>query len=270
MKLWKKIAIFTLGLSLLVSGPSVLAASDEQTIEETASQLMEEAENLDPNSTESVENFSRSLESWDTSTTTSSTLSDILNGVGLGTSQKSVQMMFVKLQQQQAQICKDNAQKYIEEIQKQQNTQKQLAELLSQLRNFSVTISQEPLQLTEEIKQNLITLNIYSETDDALTKKYTQADADSLIAKVEVMQENLGSNTQQNMVYIQDFIGQYNSYLQNSLSTVTTSIDTSSSLSKGGTMLGGSMGMLFTGILIGACIGVIAVLVVQKSRKREA
>lgn len=84
------------------------------------------------------------------------------------------------------------------------------------------------------------------------------------------MQENLGSNTQQNMVYIQDFIGQYNSYLQNSLSTVTTSIDTSSSLSKGGTMLGGSMGMLFTGILIGACIGVIAVLVVQKSRKREA
>lgn len=104
MKLWKKIAIFTLGLSLLVSGPSVLAASDEQTIEETASQLMEEAENLDPNSTESVKNFSRSLESWDTSTTTSSTLSDILNGVNLGTSQKSVQMMFVKLQQQQAQI----------------------------------------------------------------------------------------------------------------------------------------------------------------------
>lgn len=178
--------------------------------------------------------------------------------------------MFYKLQQQQAQLCKDQAQKYLEEIQKQQDMQQQYTELIYQLREFSYTLNKEPLLLPDEIKQKLIDLDVCSEADGALTKKYTKEDVDSLIEKVELLQENLGINTQQNMVYIQDFIGQYNSYLQNSIAAVTASTDVPSSLSKGGTMLGGSVGMLFTGILIGACLGVIVVLVVQKSRKREA
>lgn len=270
MKLWKKLAILTFCFSLLVSGPSVLAASDEQTIEETASQLMEEAENLNPDSAESVENLSRSLENWDTSATSSSTLNDVLSGINLGNSQGSVQIMFHKLQQQQAQLCKDQAQKYLEGIQNQQNMEKQHAELINQLREFSNTIDKEPLQLPDEIKQKLIDLDICSEADDTLTKKLTKEDVDSLIAKVELIQENVGANIQQNIVYIQDFIGQYNSYIKDSASAIAASTDGLTSTARGGTMLGGNIGMLFTGILIGACLGVIVVLVVQKSRKRES
>lgn len=265
MKLLKKIAIGTLCFSLLASGPSVLAASDGQTLDDTASQLMEEAENLDPNSVESVEKFSQTLESWDTQAavsyaeTTSNT----------GTTQYSIQQLFAKLQLQQAQIAKEQAQKRIDEIQKQQNTSKQLTELMNELRQFSSTIENEPLELTSELKEKLITLDICSETDEILTKKLTKSDVDELIEKVEYKQETVGSDTQQNMVYIQDYIGQYNSYLQNSNAAIAASADALSSSSIGGTMLGGSMGMLFTGILIGACIGIVVVLVVQKSRKKE-
>lgn len=269
MKLFKKIAIGTLCFSLLASGPSVLAASDGQTLDDTASQLMEEAENLDPNSVESVEKFSQTLESWDTGVTSSSSLSDMLDGINLGTSPNSIQYLFAQLQLQQAQIAKEQAQKRIDEIQKQQNTSKQLTELLNELRKFSSTIENEPLELTSELKEKLITLDICSETDKILTKKLTKSDVDELVEKVEYKQETVGSDTQQNMVYIQDYIGQYNSYLQNSNAAIAASVDALSSSSIGGTMLGGSMGMLFTGILIGACIGIVVVLVVQKSRKKE-
>ena len=56
---------------------------------------------------------------------------------------------------------------------------------------------------------------------------------DVLITSLESRLEELGTNTQQEMVYIQDYMGQYNSYLQGANTQISNSNQTLTSLAKG-------------------------------------
>ena len=51
-------------------------------------------------------------------------------------------------------------------------------------------------------------------------KPYTTEDLDTVIQSLQAKLDQVGSNTQQLMVYVQDFMGQYNSYLQGSNSVI--------------------------------------------------
>ena len=53
------------------------------------------------------------------------------------------------------------------------------------------------------------------------------------ITSLESRLEELGTNTQQEMVYIQDYMGQYNSYLQGANTQISNSNQTLTSLAKG-------------------------------------
>ncbi len=56
---------------------------------------------------------------------------------------------------------------------------------------------------------------------------------DVAITSLEGRLEELGTNTQQEMVYIQDYMGQYNSYLQGANTQISNSNQTLTSLAKG-------------------------------------
>ena len=58
------------------------------------------------------------------------------------------------------------------------------------------------------------------ETQRAAIKPYTADDLDTVIQSLQARLDQVGSNTQQLMVYVQDFMGQYNSYLQGSNSVI--------------------------------------------------
>lgn len=274
MRTLKRVILATLCICMLTVGPSVFAASDDQTSADMVQQLVEEAEKMDPESTESVEKFAELLDTWEIGSEDSSDATSSLSGTMNSLQDLSggnIQFIFAQLQQQLNQMCKDQAAKEIEQIQKQQEQQRQCTELLRQLRELNSTIKSTgtPVALSEDIKSRLIELGICSAGDAVMNKAVTSQEVDMLISYAENKLESIASSTQQEMVYIQDYIDQYNSYLQQSNAAIASAGGSQTSLA-GGTMIGGSIGLLFTGILIGVFASVIVVLVVLRSRKKGA
>jgi len=62
---------------------------------------------------------------------------------------------------------------------------------------------------------------------------HTEEEWDVAITALESHLEQLGTSTQQEMVYVQDFMGQYNSYLQGANTQIANSNQTLTSLAKG-------------------------------------
>lgn len=274
MRILKKIIIGTFCFSLFASCITVNASADEQALTDVAQQLVEEAGNLDPDSEESVDKFAELLDNWNIETEEASgesnSLSGTMNDILQDYSGDNIQFIFAQLQQQQAQICKDQANRYLEEIEKYQDNQRKCADLINLLRKFQELIKVKISQpLPEDIKNLLIEMEICSADDAVMNKDVTEQEVELLLSYALNRQEAMANETQQQMVYLQDFIGQYNSYLQQAGNQSMSAEVDQESLS-GGTMIGGSVGLLFTGILIGACAGIIIVLVVQKAGKKRA
>ena len=62
---------------------------------------------------------------------------------------------------------------------------------------------------------------------------HSEEEWDVAIASLEARLEELGTDTQQQMVYIQDYMGQYNSYLQGANTQISNSNQTLTSLARG-------------------------------------
>ena len=71
----------------------------------------------------------------------------------------------------------------------------------------------------------------YDKTGD--DHMHTEEEWDVAITALEGRLEELGTNTQQEMVYIQDYMGQYNSYLQGANTQISNSNQTLTSLARG-------------------------------------
>lgn len=258
------VAACCLGMCAAVSP---VYASELDEIEQQAQGLVEQAENLDPGSQESIEAFSQTLNNWDTSTDSLSRMA----------TPNSVQMEFAKLQQQLAEQAKKQAQDKINQIQNQQDRQTELADQINQLRQLKDDISDHVGKLTDDFKNRLVSLGVYDASEALLTKNLTQTEVKSIVEKIEektVECENeldqTSSQSSQEMVFIQDYMQQYNQYSQSSIAAIRAAQDQAGASTVSGTMLSGSLGMLFTGILIGAFGAVIVVLLVQKARKGKS
>ena len=71
---------------------------------------------------------------------------------------------------------------------------------------------------------------------DGAKKQFQQEtvpSAEEYAAALESRLEELGTNTQQEMVYIQDYMGQYNSYLQGANTQIANSNQTLTNLARG-------------------------------------
>ncbi|MDD2966854.1 MAG: hypothetical protein PHN64_05105 [Desulfovibrionaceae bacterium] len=162
--------------------------------------------------------------------TNSQNINSIMNNIDLGPTQ-SVQLMFAKLQLAQSEICKNQANEYMNEITQIQDKQKECAEMISRARELQNKAKADggttemPADMVKYFNDN--GLAIESTGDDNLHNK---DEWDYNLKSLTNFQEQIGTKTQTLMVYLQDFIGQYNSYLQGANTAIKDSNQTLQSI----------------------------------------
>ncbi len=150
----------------------------------------------------------------------------------------SVQFMFALLQMELAQTNKDAALTKIDGIRIQQEKSADITEAINQLRNLRQGLEEEDDKTSvsgnadwEAACEVMDKYGIEHETDDG---KVMRADLDTMIASLEAAQEEVSSDVQQEMVYVQDYMGQYNSYTQGASSAISSANETLKTLARGG------------------------------------
>ena len=145
---------------------------------------------------------------------------EISNNIDLGPT-GSLQFQFAKLQLAMAEISKNGAMGYIEQIQNSQEEQKKVADMLQRCRQLqadaktSDKATEMPADVVAYMNKNGLA---YDKTGN--DTKHNKDEWDVAIQSLQAHQDKLGSNTQQLMVFVQDYMGQYNSYLQGTNSVI--------------------------------------------------
>ena len=160
-------------------------------------------------------------------------LQDIMADINLGPTD-SIQFAFAKLQLAQAQICKNSATQYLEDIQKIQKEQSEVAEMISQARDLQNKAKQKDgcTTMPEDMKKFFTEHGLKWEStgnDDLHTYDEWTYNLESLTN----YQESISNKTQTLMVYLQDFISQYNSYLQGANSAIQTAGQVTTAIATG-------------------------------------
>ena len=155
-------------------------------------------------------------------------LSEVLSQIDLGPTD-SIQFAFAKLQLAQAQICKNSATEYMTQIENVQKEQEEVAEMISQARklqndcktkqgncSWDKEASIMPKEMADWMDQRGLA---YDKTGNDLVNNYDEWTFN--IESLTNYQESISNKTQTLMVYLQDFISQYNSYLQGANSAIS-------------------------------------------------
>ena len=205
-------------------------------------------------------------ESIDTSGTTS--MSEVFNDIDFN-SDNSMQLMFAKLQLAQAQLCKDSANSCMQQLQGLQEEQTLTADTLEKMRQLQ---AEGATEMPEDMLSFMRDRGLpYCEPKDFDCWAYN-------IESLTVYQDGLASQTQSLMVNLQDFIGQYNSYLQGASSSVNSAADTLAAIaaSKSGslfstdggtTAVGGQYALVAFAALIGGAGGTALMWAILNRKK---
>ena len=157
---------------------------------------------------------------------------DISNSIDLGPT-GSLQFQFAKLQLAMAEISKNGAMSYIDQIQESQEEQKKVADMLQRCRQLQADAKKDdkcttmPTDVKDYMDKNKLA---YDTKGDIMT--HNKDEWEVAITSLKAHQDKLGSNTQQLMVFVQDYMGQYNSYLQGSNSAIQQGNQTLGELAK--------------------------------------
>jgi hypothetical protein len=142
--------------------------------------------------------------------------------------------LFAKFQLALSESAKQSAMEYINDMQKTQEEQKHVAALLNEARqqqaNAKATSSATPMSADMVAYMNANNL-AYDRTGND-TKHSGNGEWEVAIKSLQARSEALGTDTQQKMVFVNDFMGQYNSYLQGASSAIQQSNQTLSQLAK--------------------------------------
>ena len=160
-------------------------------------------------------------------------VTELMNMIDLGPTQ-SIQFLFAKLQMAQSQICKAQAETYmsmIEDIQAEQQLTAKMIEDARALQNEAKTSGK-----ATAMPQTMIDFFNDRGLSFDLTGGYTTHNADEWDYNIKTLtnyQEQIGNNTQTLMIYLQDFIGQYNSYQEGAMSAISSATQTLRSIARG-------------------------------------
>ena len=165
--------------------------------------------------------------------TNASSLTEIMQSIDLGPT-GSVQMMFAKLQLAQSQICKNQAEGYMKQIEDIQTEQKKCAEMIAQARELQnkAKDSGSATTMSTEMVNYFKEHGLSWETTGS-DYKHDKDEWDYNLKSLTNYQEQIGNKTQTLMVYLQDFIGQYNSYLQGANTQIANANQTLTNLARG-------------------------------------
>ena len=205
-------------------------------------------------------------EGIDTSGTTS--MSEVFNDIDFN-SDNSMQLMFAKLQLAQAQLCKDSANSCMQQLQGLQEEQTLTADTLEKMRQLQ---AEGATEMPEDMLSFMRDRDLaYCEPKDFDCWAYN-------IESLTVYQDSLTAQTQSLMVNLQDFIGQYNSYLQGASSSVNSASDTLAAIAAsrsgslfstdgGTTAVGGQYALVAFAALIGGAGGTALMWAILNRKK---
>ena len=166
-----------------------------------------------------------------------------VNSATLGPS-VSLQLMFAKLQFELSQTAKTQAMDRMDAIAKSQEEQKLVSQFLNEARqlqadaknesdtNKAASGERESTMMPVEMENYFKKHNLAYE-DSGVSRRQNAEEWKLAITSLEARLEELGTDTQQQMVYIQDYMGQYNSYLQGANTQISNSNQTLTSLARG-------------------------------------
>ncbi len=175
----------------------------------------------------------------------------------------SLQLMFAKLQLELAETAKSQAMDKMDAISKAQDEQKLVSKLLNEARQAKADAKNgnssditttyytydKDGKVTGSYTETAPKGKDYNPMSNEMVKymdehglaydktgddhMHTEEEWDVAITALEGRLEELGTNTQQEMVYIQDYMGQYNSYLQGANTQISNSNQTLTGLARG-------------------------------------
>ncbi|MDR2388137.1 MAG: hypothetical protein LBE80_11235 [Deltaproteobacteria bacterium] len=151
----------------------------------------------------------------------------------------SAQLRYAALQMLLASDNKEKASKYMDSIKAEQDKSKEIAKWVREARDLQLT-AQKATGKTSKMPQAMIDFfekndikHYYSDQSDTSNLNLTEEQWKYNIDSLEQYLETVGVDTQQKMVYVQDFMAQYNSYLTGANSAVQKSAQTLGALAKG-------------------------------------
>ncbi len=160
-------------------------------------------------------------------------LSQIMADIDLGPS-GSVQFIFAKLQLAQSQICKNEAESYMKQIETIQEEQKECAEMIELARKLQNDAKSKdkctdmPPEMVKFFEQRGLSWETTGND-----KAHNADEWDYNLKSLTNYQEQIGNKTQTLMIYLQDFIGQYNSYQEGAMSAISSANQTLRSIARG-------------------------------------
>ncbi|GHT82093.1 hypothetical protein AGMMS49960_07790 [Betaproteobacteria bacterium] len=145
----------------------------------------------------------------------------------------SLQMMFAKLQLALAESSKSSAMGYINDIQNTQEEQKLVAKMLQEARQLQADAGAtgKTTLMSDNMAEYMRDKGLAWDTKGN-DKAHFKDEWEVAIKSLQARSESLGTDTQQKMVFVQDFMGQYNSYLQGSNSIIQQSNQTLAELAR--------------------------------------
>lgn len=162
--------------------------------------------------------------------------SEIPTSLGLGSlgTSTSINFIFAKLQMELAASAKESAMGYIKQIEESQKKQKEVADMLQRCRVLQnqAKESGSPTEMPADIRAFMDKNNLAYDlsSDDSFHNK---DEWDVAIRSLQNYQEQIGTDIQTQMVYVQDFMGQYNSYTQGANSAIQSGMQTLTNIARG-------------------------------------
>ncbi len=194
-----------------------------------------------------------------------SSSADVFANVDLGAG-NSIQLIFAQLQMELAETTKKSAQQQMGQIAVQQEQQKAVNDAIERLNALREEKAQTlPADLAADIAMLL------PEHANTVNAPMTDEQYGILQDALMQLQEQIGVEIQGDMVVLQDFMGQYNSYLQGANTAMESSTQTLRGITYGGTMLSDGLGMNITFALGGIIVGaVVTLLITRKKQGKES
>ena len=152
----------------------------------------------------------------------------------------SPQLALAMLQMELAKTNKESALSGIKEIETQQAQKKQIADMMNLAREYKQAGLHEntkgiPDGINNDLRNFLKNNGITVPGGKDIEGKKDKIDAawDRVIAQLQTKLDTVGANIQTQMVQLQDFMGQYNSYMQGANSAISQSNQILAGLAKG-------------------------------------
>ena len=156
-------------------------------------------------------------------------LDNMISNLGAG----SIQFKFAQMQMKQAQANKAQAEEYMKQIETIQDEQKLVADMVSrarQLQNEAKTgdkCTTMPDDMVKFFKDRGLSWDTAGND-----KLHNKDEWEYNIKSLTNYQEQVGQKTQTLMVYLQDFMGQYNSFLEGCKSSIDAAVNTLKTLNQ--------------------------------------